>query len=164
MSASPSPIALPDGGKVIALSGGIGGAKLALGLKHILPADSLTVIANTADDFEHMGLTISPDIDTINPGSFDVEQMVFVLTWAIVGGTGTFYGPILGCVALTIFNEIILRELGFEQMRPLIYGLLMILSVLFLPKGLESLVQAALRRRAGDGRTETASTMAERQA
>ena len=38
MTTDPSPIALPDGGKVIALSGGIGGAKLALGLKHILPA------------------------------------------------------------------------------------------------------------------------------
>jgi branched-chain amino acid transport system permease protein len=79
-------------------------------------------------------------IGTINPTGFDVEQMVFVLTWAIVGGTTTFYGPILGCIALTVLNEIVLRELGFEQTRPLIYGLLLILSVLFLPKGLESIV------------------------
>lgn len=80
-------------------------------------------------------------IGTINPNAFGVEQMVFVLTWAIVGGTATFYGPILGCVLLTVLNEIVLRELGFEQTRPLIYGLLLILSVLFLPKGLESLVE-----------------------
>ncbi len=52
-------------GSVIALSGGIGGAKLALGLARILPAGALSVIANTGDDFEHLGLTISPDIDTL---------------------------------------------------------------------------------------------------
>jgi branched-chain amino acid transport system permease protein len=82
-------------------------------------------------------------------------MMVFVLTWAIVGGTETFYGPILGCIVLTIFNEVVLRELGFEQMRPFIYGLLMICSVLFLPKGLESVVQKLLLRRSnGDKQKE----------
>lgn len=85
-------------------------------------------------------------VGTINPNSFDVEVMVFVLTWAIVGGTATFYGPILGCVVLTVLNEIVLREMGFEQMRPLIYGAIMILSILFLPDGLESLVQRGLAR------------------
>ncbi|SHL23699.1 amino acid/amide ABC transporter membrane protein 2, HAAT family [Roseovarius marisflavi] len=87
-------------------------------------------------------------IGTINPNSFDVEVMVFVLTWAIVGGTSTFYGPILGCIVLTVLNEIVLRELGFEQMRPLIYGAIMILSILFMPKGLESVVQKIFSRRA----------------
>ncbi len=89
------------------------------------------------------GALLAHYIGTINPNSFDVEQMVFVLTWTIVGGTATFYGPILGCVVLTILNEIVLREAGFEQMRPLIYGLILILSVLFMPKGLESLVRGA---------------------
>jgi LPPG:FO 2-phospho-L-lactate transferase len=50
---------------VLALSGGIGGAKLALGLYRVLPPGGLTVIANTGDDFEHLGLAISPDIDTV---------------------------------------------------------------------------------------------------
>jgi LPPG:FO 2-phospho-L-lactate transferase len=50
---------------VIALSGGVGGAKLALGLSRVLPGDDLLVIANTGDDFEHLGLCISPDIDTV---------------------------------------------------------------------------------------------------
>jgi LPPG:FO 2-phospho-L-lactate transferase len=49
----------------LALSGGVGGAKLALGLSHVLPEGDLTVIANTGDDFEHLGLSISPDIDTL---------------------------------------------------------------------------------------------------
>lgn len=50
---------------VIALSGGVGGAKLALGLSRILDPTALTIIANTGDDFEHLGLSISPDLDTL---------------------------------------------------------------------------------------------------
>ena len=54
-----------NGGLVVALSGGIGGAKLALGLSRVLPAEELLVVANTGDDFEHLGLHISPDLDTL---------------------------------------------------------------------------------------------------
>jgi LPPG:FO 2-phospho-L-lactate transferase len=50
---------------VVALSGGIGGAKLTLGLSRIMPADNLLVVANVGDDFEHLGLHISPDTDTL---------------------------------------------------------------------------------------------------
>jgi LPPG:FO 2-phospho-L-lactate transferase len=53
------------GRPVLALSGGVGGAKLALGLYRVLPPDTLTVVANTGDDFEHLGLSISPDLDTL---------------------------------------------------------------------------------------------------
>jgi LPPG:FO 2-phospho-L-lactate transferase len=52
-------------GFVLALSGGIGGAKLALGLYRTLPPGALTVVANTGDDFEHLGLSVSPDLDTL---------------------------------------------------------------------------------------------------
>ncbi len=55
-----------SGGLVVALSGGVGGAKLALGLSHMLPADELLIVANTGDDFEHLGLSICPDIDTLS--------------------------------------------------------------------------------------------------
>jgi LPPG:FO 2-phospho-L-lactate transferase len=51
--------------KVAALAGGVGGAKLADGLSRSLPPGHLTVIVNTADDFEHLGLSISPDLDTV---------------------------------------------------------------------------------------------------
>ncbi|HRK90539.1 MAG TPA: 2-phospho-L-lactate transferase [Anaerolineales bacterium] len=51
--------------KIVALAGGVGGAKLADGLAQILPPEDLTVIVNTGDDFEHLGLTICPDIDTV---------------------------------------------------------------------------------------------------
>ena len=49
----------------VALSGGVGGAKLALGLSRVLPGDALTVVCNTADDFDHLGLRICPDLDTV---------------------------------------------------------------------------------------------------
>jgi len=49
---------------VLALSGGIGGAKLALGLQSVLMPGELIAVVNTGDDFEHLGLAISPDIDT----------------------------------------------------------------------------------------------------
>ncbi len=52
------------GPKIVALCGGIGGAKLALGLERRFGA-RVTVIVNTGDDFEHLGLRISPDIDTV---------------------------------------------------------------------------------------------------
>jgi LPPG:FO 2-phospho-L-lactate transferase len=52
-------------GSVVALCGGIGGAKLALGLSHVVPADRLSIVVNTGDDFRHLGLHVSPDIDTV---------------------------------------------------------------------------------------------------
>src|SRR5512138_129996 len=51
--------------RVVALAGGVGGAKLAHGLAKILPPEDLTVIVNTGDDFEHYGLYICPDLDTV---------------------------------------------------------------------------------------------------
>jgi LPPG:FO 2-phospho-L-lactate transferase len=50
---------------VVALSGGIGGAKLALGLSRALPPQDLLLVANTGDDFDHLGFRICPDIDTL---------------------------------------------------------------------------------------------------
>jgi len=51
--------------RVVALCGGIGGAKLVLGLSRVITPADLTVIVNTADDFEHLGLAVSPDLDTV---------------------------------------------------------------------------------------------------
>jgi LPPG:FO 2-phospho-L-lactate transferase len=52
-------------GRVVVLTGGVGGAKLVLGLMQVMPAADLTAIVNTGDDFSHLGLRISPDIDTL---------------------------------------------------------------------------------------------------
>ncbi len=51
--------------RIVALAGGVGGAKLAHGLSLVLPAHDLTVIVNTGDDFEHFGLHVAPDLDTV---------------------------------------------------------------------------------------------------
>jgi len=52
-------------GPVLALAGGVGGAKLALGLSHVLPPQQLVIIANTGDDDIFHGLHVSPDLDTL---------------------------------------------------------------------------------------------------
>ena len=50
---------------IVALCGGVGGAKLADGLNQVLATGALSVIVNTGDDFEHRGLPICPDLDTV---------------------------------------------------------------------------------------------------
>ena len=75
--------------RYVALSGGVGGAKLALGLMHVL-GDRLTVAVNTGDDFEHLGLHISPDIDTT---LYTLADLVNADTgWGRKGETWTFMG------------------------------------------------------------------------
>ena len=55
----------PDMPTVLALAGGVGGAKLALGLALLLPPEDLTVCVNTGDDESFHGLHVSPDLDTM---------------------------------------------------------------------------------------------------
>ncbi len=52
-------------GNIVVLVGGVGGAKLALGLSKIVPPENLTFIVNTGDDFWHLGLYVCPDLDTV---------------------------------------------------------------------------------------------------
>ena len=78
----------PVSGKFLALSGGVGGAKLALGLSHCLSAQQLTIVANTADDFEHYGLHIAPDLDTVMYTLAGVSNQE--LGWGLAGETWNF--------------------------------------------------------------------------
>lgn len=75
-------------------------------------------------------------IGTITPNQYGIGFMVFILIWVIVGGYNKFYGPIIGVIVLTMFDESIR---GFDEIRPAIYGAVLILSILFLPLGLESI-------------------------
>src|SRR2546421_2708129 len=71
--------------KLTAFAGGIGAAKLLLGLVAVMPAESLTVIANTGDDIELYGLHISPDID---PVTYTLGGVINEATgWGIKGDT-----------------------------------------------------------------------------
>ena len=51
-------------GRVVVLTGGVGGAKLVLGLSQVIPPSDVIAVVNTGDDFAHLGLHVSPDIDT----------------------------------------------------------------------------------------------------
>jgi LPPG:FO 2-phospho-L-lactate transferase len=75
-------------GKVVVLTGGVGGAKLVLGLTQVNPPDGITAIVNTGDDFRHIGLWISPDLDTLLytlAGKADAER-----GWGRAGETWGF--------------------------------------------------------------------------
>src|ERR1700761_6548853 len=87
---------------VLALSGGIGGAKLALGLYRVLRPGELTVVANTGDDFEHLGLAISPDIDTLLYTLAGLDNPE--LGWGRRGETWTFMAASEGLGGETWFR------------------------------------------------------------
>ena len=72
---------------ILALSGGVGGAKLALGLARCLEPGQLTIVGNTADDFEHMGLHISPDLDSVMYALAGIDDSV--RGWGVEGEPGT---------------------------------------------------------------------------
>jgi LPPG:FO 2-phospho-L-lactate transferase len=97
-----TPGASPLGGRpVVALCGGVGGAKLALGLERTIGAD-LTVVVNTGDDFEHLGLHVSPDIDTVVytlGGVADMER-----GWGRAGESWNFMEAIGGLGGETWFR------------------------------------------------------------
>jgi LPPG:FO 2-phospho-L-lactate transferase len=72
---------------ILALAGGVGGAKLADGLMQLL-GDRLAVLVNTGDDFEHMGLTICPDLDTV---TYTLAGIAEPSTgWGVVGESWAF--------------------------------------------------------------------------
>ena len=89
-------------GTVVALSGGIGGAKLALGLYRVLPAGALTVVCNPGDDFDHLGLRICPDADTV---LYTLAGIANPETgWGRAGETWTFMDALAGLGGETWFR------------------------------------------------------------
>lgn len=78
------------GMNVVALAGGVGGAKLADGLYRVVPPDTLTIIGNTADDLELFGVHISPDLDTV---MYTLAGIANPATgWGVAGDTFTALG------------------------------------------------------------------------
>jgi len=83
--------------RIVALCGGVGGAKLAYGFARVLPPDDLTVIVNTGDDFEHFGLRICPDVDTVmytlsDRDNRDTGWGRAAETWAVMDEVGRLGG------------------------------------------------------------------------
>ncbi|MDP6646487.1 MAG: 2-phospho-L-lactate transferase [Rhodospirillales bacterium] len=86
----------------LALSGGVGGAKLALGLARHLAPGELAIAANVGDDFEHLGLTICPDIDTL---VYTLSGLANPETgWGRAGDTATFMHALAGLGGETWFH------------------------------------------------------------
>jgi len=81
-------------GHVVALCGGVGGAKLAHGLAMALPPAALSVIVNTGDDFQHLGLYICPDLDSVMYALAGVSDPV--RGWGRADETWTFMEALKG--------------------------------------------------------------------
>jgi LPPG:FO 2-phospho-L-lactate transferase len=81
-------------GHVVALCGGVGGAKLAQGLGAALPPEELSLIVNTGDDFRHLGLSISPDLDSVIYALAGLSDPV--RGWGRRDETWTFMGALKG--------------------------------------------------------------------
>ena len=105
--------------KIAALSGGVGGAKLALGLNAVIGSDDLTLIANTGDDFQFHGLHVSPDIDTLvytlSGKNDDVRG------WGLAGETWGFMEALGGLGGEAWFNlgdhDLAMHVLRSEKLR-----------------------------------------------
>ena len=79
---------LPKNSTCLAISGGVGGAKLALGLSRVLSSEQLSIVANTGDDFEHLGFYICPDLDTVMYTLSDLSNKE--LGWGQAGESWNF--------------------------------------------------------------------------
>jgi LPPG:FO 2-phospho-L-lactate transferase len=84
--------------KIVALAGGVGGAKFAHGLAQVLPPEDLTVIVNTGDDFEHYGLYVCPDLDTVcytlaGMANADTGWGRANETWSVIENASRLGGP-----------------------------------------------------------------------
>ena len=82
-------------------------------------------------------------LDAVGPSIFDFGLMMNLLAMIVIGGWGTFWGPMIGTVLLLYLNEV-LRD--FDQWRVLIFGLLMIIFVILLPQGLIRPLETITRR------------------
>lgn len=77
-------------------------------------------------------------VSYISPESFQSSQSQLLMTMLLFGGMGNLAGPIIGAVIVTILNETLQ---GFSSYRMLIYGFIILASVLYMPKGLYGIVE-----------------------
>ena len=93
------------------------------------------------------GVLLAHRLWAIEPYQFGFTTTLYLLVWVVFGGSHTFYGPIVGVIALTLLGEL-LRPLA--EWVPMVYGAIIILTLIFLPSGLESLL-ARIRPYLGSG-------------
>ena len=76
-------------------------------------------------------------VGSIDPHNFEMVEMVYLIIWVVVGGVKTYWGPLIGVFSMSLVFELT-RPL--EQWRPLLFGLILILFLVYLPGGLETLI------------------------
>lgn len=82
-------------------------------------------------------------LGAVDPRVFDIITMVYLIIWVVVGGTATFWGPIIGVAVMQAIFEF---TRPFLEVRPAIFGVILILFLVFLPGGIESAVAKAMTR------------------
>ena len=83
------------------------------------------------------GALLAYRMGAIDPRNFDLTTMIYLIIWVVVGGTSTFWGPIVGLVVVTIAFE---WSRPLLEWRPLMFGCVLIFFLIVLPGGLESLI------------------------
>lgn len=82
------------------------------------------------------GALLAHRLGAIDPKNFDINTMVYLVIWVVVGGNRTFWGPFLGVIVMTMIFE---GSRPLLEWRPLLFGGILIFFLIFLPGGLESL-------------------------
>lgn len=82
-------------------------------------------------------------LGAVDPRNFNIVTMLYLLIWVVVGGTNTFWGPIIG---VSVMHTLFEFSRPLIQIRPMFFGLSMIFVLLFMPGGIESLIAKAVAR------------------
>lgn len=97
------------------------------------------------------GALLAHRLGAIDPKNFDINTMVYLVIWVVVGGNRTFWGPFLGVVVMTLIFE---ASRPLLEWRPLLFGSILIFFLIFLPGGLESLLRLDRSERQTEGAAE----------
>lgn len=99
------------------------------------------------------GSLLAHRLGAVDPKNFDINTMVYLIIWIVVGGTTTFWGPLIGLTAMTMVFE---WTRPLLEWRPLLFGGILIFFLIFLPGGLDGLfvkLRDRLARREGAGQS-----------
>lgn len=83
------------------------------------------------------GSLLAYQIGSIDPHNFEMVEMVYLIIWVVVGGVKTFWGPLIGVLAMSLVFEL---SRPLQEWRPLLFGLILIVFLVYLPGGLETLI------------------------
>jgi branched-chain amino acid transport system permease protein len=94
-------------------------------------------------------------LGAVDPKLFNLVNMLYLLIWVVVGGTNTFWGPIIG---VSVMHTLFELSRPLIEIRPMFFGLAMVLVLIFLPGGIEGVISKIMRRLQGRQAVSTAET------